>query len=99
MNTAVRNTVLLWLLLIALAATAFGCSFLQIARSWRVVLLLPSIAMAAVIAIGFMEVRKGGALSLAFAVAALFWLCVLLGLGSMDPLTRVVYPAGLTIPG
>lgn len=99
MNKRARNIVLMWLVLVLLGAIAFGCSFIPMGRDWRIVLILPSVVMAAVIAIGFMEIRRSGALSLAFSVAALFWLCVLLGLGSMDPLTRHVYPAGLTIPG
>ena len=39
-----------------------------------------------------MEVRRGSVLVRAFAVAGIFWLLVLLVLGSVDPLTRTNYP-------
>ena len=38
-----------------------------------------------------MEVKRGVVLVRAFAVAAIFWLLVLLGLGSVDALTRTDY--------
>lgn len=98
MNRRARNVILTWLALMLLGAIGFGFAFMPMGHGWRVVLILPSVAMAAIIAMGFMEVRRGGALSLAFSLAALFWLCVLLGLASMDPLTRNVYPAGPTVP-
>ena len=41
----------------------------------------------------FMDVRRGPALVRFFAIAGLFWLAILLGLGMVDPLTRAVYPA------
>ena len=94
-----RNIVLMWGLLLLLGATAFGCSFLPLSRDTRLLLILPDVAMAVIIAVGFMEVRRGGTLSIAFSIAALFWLFVLLGLGTLDPLTRLLYPAALTLPG
>jgi hypothetical protein len=39
-----------------------------------------------------MEIRRGSVLMRAFALGALFWLLILLGLGSADPLTRTDYP-------
>jgi cytochrome c oxidase subunit 4 len=99
MSGRIHRLVLLWLLLILLGATAFGGTFLPLPHTWRVLLLLPSIVMALVVAIGIMEIRRSGTLAMAFAVAGLFWLGVLLSLGAMDPLTRQVYPVGLTIPG
>jgi hypothetical protein len=37
---------------------------------------------------------RGSVLVRGFAVAALFWLIVLLGLGSLDTMTRNVFPVG-----
>ncbi len=92
MTRRVRNVLLLWLLLVALGAAAFGGSFLPIPSSARPLLILPGIAMAAVIGFGFMELRRSDPLAPILALAALFWLSVLLGLGTMDPMTRQVYP-------
>jgi len=47
--------------------------------------------MVLVVSIGFMEVKKGPVIVRAFVVAAMFWLFVLLALGSADPLTRTNY--------
>ena len=94
-----RNIVLMWGLLLLLGATAFGCSFLPLTHDIRLLQILPGVAMAMIIALGFMEVGRGGTLSIAFSVAALFWLAVLLGLGTLDPLTRLLHPAALTLPG
>ncbi|MBV9757335.1 MAG: hypothetical protein JO047_09800, partial [Alphaproteobacteria bacterium] len=44
----------------------------------------------------FMRVRQAGRLARFFALAALFWLLVLLGLGSIDPMTRTVFPVTVT---
>jgi hypothetical protein len=39
----------------------------------------------------FMQVGRGPTIVRLFAVAALVWLSVLLGLGSLDPMTRIEY--------
>ena len=54
------------------------------------------ILMVAAVGVVFMRLRAGPPLSRAFVVAALFWLAVLLGLGSMDPFTRTDYPLPVT---
>lgn len=46
----------------------------------------------AVVALSFMRLRAGGALTTVFAVAGVFWLRVMMGLGSMDPATRTDIP-------
>lgn len=48
--------------------------------------------MLGVAAFGFMELRQEGATVWLFAAAAALWLMILLGLGSLDPLTRTLYP-------
>ena len=80
-----------WLLLLLLGAAEFGASFLPLPRSLRPLVMIPGVLMIILVAVRFMEVRKGPALIRAFAVAAMFWLFVLLALGSIDPLTRKDY--------
>jgi cytochrome c oxidase subunit 4 len=82
-----------WVALLALGAIEFGCAFTPIGRAFRPLLLLPALCMAALVALMFMGVRSGPAIVRGFAVASLFWLTILLGLGMMDPLTRAIYPA------
>ncbi len=70
------------------AILEFLASTLPLARSWRPLIMIPAVLMVLVVAIGLMEVRRGIVIVRAFAVAAMFWLFVLLALGSADPLTR-----------
>jgi uncharacterized membrane protein len=98
-NQAVRRAIVHWLALLLIASAMFAGAWLPLPPAVRPLLLLPSIGMAALIATGFMRLPAGGVLSWGFAVAALFWLGVLLSLASIDPLTRRVYPAGVTVPG
>ena len=81
----------IWLLLLVLGGAEFAASYLPLPRGLRPLVILPGVVMVATVAIGFMEVKRGFVLVRAFAVAALFWLLVLLGLGSADPLTRTDY--------
>lgn len=82
-----------YLLLLALLAAEFFASSLHLDRSARVALLLPAMVMVGIVATIFMELRREDAPTLLFAVAAVLWLAILLGLGLMDPVTRVMYPA------
>jgi hypothetical protein len=87
----IRNLLLTWLLLLLLGGAEFAASFLPLARVWRPLIMIPAALMVLGVAIGFMEVRRGSVLVRAFAVAAVLWLAILLGLGSVDPLTRSDY--------
>ena len=80
-----------WLVLLLLGGFEFAASFLPLGRSLRPLIIFPGVLMVAVVAIGFMEIGKGPAIVRGFAIAAMFWLIVLLGLGSVDPLTRTDY--------
>jgi cytochrome c oxidase subunit 4 len=82
----------IWLVLLFLGAAELAASYLPLPRGWRPLVMLPGVLMVGVLAVGCMEVRRGTVLVRAFAVAGLFWLVVLLGLGSVDPLTRKEYP-------
>ncbi len=84
----------LWLtlgLLLVLLAIEVGVSFLPLDRAARPLVLIPAVVMVGVVGTVFMEVRRGPEIVRLFAVAALLWLTILLGLGSLDPMTRTVY--------
>jgi caa(3)-type oxidase subunit IV len=83
--------VFLWFALLLLGGIEFGLSFLPLSGLARPLVMLPAIPMIVVVAVGFMNVTKGPAIVRAFAVSALFWLLILLGLGSIDALTRIDY--------
>lgn len=90
-----RRLVFTWLSLLLLGALEVAASYLPLARAWRPLIMIPALLMVALVATMFMEVRKGPVIVRAFAVAAVFWLFVLLALGSVDPLTRKEHP----VPG
>lgn len=88
-----------WILL--LGAIEFSVALLPVPHTLRPLIMLPGLAMIAGVALFFMEVNRGPAIVRAFAVAALFWLLVLLVLGSCDPFTRTDYkiaPAPIDTP-
>ena len=71
----------LWLIEILLALAGFGA-----------VAPLLGLAMAVIVALFFMHLGTTVPLGRVFAAAGLFWLVILLGLGTMDPFTRIDYP-------
>ena len=87
-----RQLLLCWVGLILLAAIEFGCAHIHFNPSHRPVLLVPALAMVALVGLMFMRVRSGIAIVRVFAVAGLFWLTIMLGLGMMDAMTRAMYP-------
>ncbi len=91
MHRRLLRLVLTWVLLLILLAIQFGVSRLPLGPDMGPVVLIPAVLMAGLSGIVFMEVRKGPAIVRLFAVASLLWLTILLGLGSLDPLTRVMY--------
>jgi hypothetical protein len=91
MKPGILRLLLMWGLLILLGSTELAASYLPIARSWRPLIMIPGVLMVLVVSIAFMEVKKGPVIVRAFAVGALFWLFVLLALGSADPFTRTNY--------
>jgi cytochrome c oxidase subunit 4 len=56
-------------------------------------------AEAVVVILVFMRIRNGSPLMRIFGAAGLFWLIVLLTLGSLDPVTRTDYPVPPTAEG
>jgi len=81
-----------WVALLILLAVEVGASFVPMAASLRPLLLIFAFAMAGVIVTCFMEVKQGPSVIRLFATAGVLWLAILLGLGSLDPLTRFTYP-------
>ena len=61
-------------------------------RRARPLILIPALAMLGVVVTSFMQVGRGLVIVRLFAAAGVLWLLILLALGSLDPLTRVVYP-------
>jgi hypothetical protein len=86
-----KRLLLAWLALLGLGALELGASFLPLSRSLRPLVMIPGVLMLLVVLVAFMEVGRGPAIVRGFVVAALFWLILLLGLGSIDPLTRNDY--------
>jgi cytochrome c oxidase subunit IV len=74
-----------------LLAGELGASFLPLNRSSRPFLLIPTVLMVGAVGTCFMQVGRGPTIVRLFAVAGLLWLTVLLGLGSLDPMTRTDY--------
>ena len=94
MSPGHRHALFAWLALLLLAAIEIAGTFIHLDRSLRPLLLLPALAMVALIGWVFMRVQHGIAPARGFALAGLLWLLLLLGLGTMDPLTRAIYPVG-----
>jgi cytochrome c oxidase subunit IV len=92
MTLRFRRLLLTWALLMVLLAIEFGASFLPLGRSARPLVLIPAVLMVGAVGTLFMQVGRGPTIVRLFAGAALLWLSILLGLGSLDPLTRTDYP-------
>jgi cytochrome c oxidase subunit IV len=86
-----RSDLLTWVALLLAATVEFGVSFLAVPSGVRPILILPSVGMAILVALGFMRLLAAPDIAKSFAIAGIFWLTVLLGLVMTDPLTRAVY--------
>ncbi|TLG73694.1 hypothetical protein [Methylocystis sp. B8] len=84
-------------LMVALLAAELAAVF--IFPAWgRIGVAIIAAAMVGVAAFGFMDLRREGPPVWLLAAAALLWLAILLGLGSLDPLTRTLYPTVIAAP-
>lgn len=83
---------IVWAFLMAVAGGEFLVSGMEMDMANRPVLLFFAGIMVLTVALMFMHLRKAPMVARGFAVAAVFWLIVLFGLGSMDALTRDWYP-------
>jgi hypothetical protein len=84
----VGRLALAWVFLLAVAGVEFVVSGIPMPIADRPVLFVLAIVMIFTIGMVFMRAGKAPIIARGFAVAAMFWLIVLLGLGSMDMLTR-----------
>ena len=91
MTRRLRQLLLAWILLMVLLAIEFGASFIPLGRSARPLVLIPAILIVAAVGTLFMQIGREIAVVRLFAAAGLLWLSILLGLGSLDPLTRTDY--------
>ena len=91
MSERLRRLVLAWVSLVVLLAIQVGISFLPLDRSARPIVLIPAVLMVGIVGTAFMEIMRGPEIVRLFVIASLVWLSILLGLGSLDPMTRVMY--------
>lgn len=98
MIRALRRVAIGWLVLLGLLLAELGVTWLAPGRVGPLLVLALGAAMVGLVGFVFMRLREGGGLAQAFVIAALFWLTVLLGLGTMDPLTRTDYPVPIIHP-
>lgn len=79
---------LAWVGLLALGGGEYLVSTVHMPLADRPVILVLAVAMLVVVAFAFMNLARAPLIVKGFAVAAMFWLIVLFGLGTMDALTR-----------
>ncbi len=77
-----------WLALLALLALTVTLAYQPLGAFNMAAALAIGTIKAVIVAAVFMELRHRGARTLVFAGAGLFWLAILLWLGSMDFFTR-----------
>jgi hypothetical protein len=92
MSSAHRHALFCWIALLLLAAAELVGSFVHFGRSARELLLIPALVMVLLVGLMFMRLSRAPYVARGFALAGLLWLLLLLGLGTMDPMTRAVYP-------
>ncbi|MEO9191774.1 MAG: hypothetical protein ABI224_17480 [Acetobacteraceae bacterium] len=92
MTRSLVKLTLVWVFLMAVAGAEFVVSGVRMEMANRPVLLCFAAVMVATIAFAFMHLGRAPTVAKGFAVAAVFWLIVLFGMGSMDALTRDWYP-------
>lgn len=85
-----RGILLVWLLLLALLALEFALGAVPGMQFAPPVI---GMAMALLVALTFMRLSSLRGAAAIFAMAGMFWLCVLMGMGSLDPSTRHDVPA------
>lgn len=91
MPSGLLRLMLAWIALLLLWGLEFGIAFIRMPASVRPIILVVPAIMLAIIAVSFMHVGRGPTVLRGFAVMAIFWMLILIGLGSMDPFTRIQY--------
>jgi hypothetical protein len=88
MKARILRLLIAFALLLVLLALEVWMSFWPLSGPLRPLILVPALLMIAVLTSVFMEIRHAPTAAHLFVVASLLWLSILLGLGSLDPLTR-----------
>jgi len=99
MKVRTRQLLASYLLLLILLAVEFAVAKLPLGEAGRGLVLVPALIMAGIVGTGFMELGNGPQTARFFALVGVVWLAILLGLGCLDPLTRVLYPTHTTRSG
>jgi len=86
------RVLLAWLVLMVLLAFEIGAALLHMGTAAAVV----APVMIAIVAGVFMQIGHETPLSRVFAIAGVFWLAILIGLGSLDFLARKDVPTPQT---
>jgi cytochrome c oxidase subunit IV len=97
MGARLRQLTLAYGSLLLLLAFEIWISFQPFDRALRPLIIAPTALMCGVIALFFMELYRSRELERLFGIAALLWLAILLGLGALDPLTRVNHVVGVQL--
>jgi hypothetical protein len=91
MGPRLTRLALTWILLLVLLAIELGISRWITNPELRPIILIPAVLMVACVGWFYMEAGRGPEIVRLFVAASLLWLAILLGLGSLDPLTRDMY--------
>lgn len=83
---------LVWLLLLALLALEFALGAVPGAQFAPPII---GVTMALLVSMAFMRLASMRGAAAIFAMAGVFWLCVLMGMGSLDPATRRDVPTSM----
>lgn len=87
-----RSAILTWLsLLILLAVEYFARAFPAGGTAAPFI----GLGMVIIVSMTFMRLASAPGVASAFALAGVFWLAVLMGLGSLDPVTRHDIPVAI----
>ena len=89
-----RLLVIVWLALLALLALTTFLAFMPLGPLNLPVSVVIAAIKALLVAAIFMELRERGGIVIAFAVAGVFWLGVLIWLSGTDYVTRLGFPPG-----
>ena len=87
-----RALIVSWLALLALLALTVALAYVPLGSFNIVVSLIIATAKGAIVAAVFMELRERPGLTVAFSIAGVSWLLILLWLAGVDYVTRPQFP-------
>ena len=83
-----------WLVLLALLGVTWGSAYLPIGAAHAFLPIGVAVLQAAIIAIIYMKLGRGGRVKWIFAGIGFYWLMIMIGLSATDYLTRSGFPMG-----